>query len=108
MPVSRAVLDRIAPALRIKTSFHVVGIVSTVMPGTCERIFKTRLETLTGKICGRDFGLLYNPEFVALGSVIHDFLHPGPAAHRGLGRPIRPDRQGAVLLRGREQIRITP
>jgi UDPglucose 6-dehydrogenase len=70
------VLDRMAPALKAKTAFHVVGIVSTVMPGTCERIFKPRLESLTGKICGRDFGLLYNPEFVALGSVIHDFLHP--------------------------------
>ncbi len=70
------VLDRMAPALKAKTTFHVVGIVSTVMPGTCERIFKPRLESLTGKVCGRDFGLLYNPEFVALGSVIHDFLHP--------------------------------
>lgn len=71
-----AVLDRIAPALRAKATFHIVGVVSTVMPGTSERIFKPRLESLTGKVCGRDFGLLYNPEFVALGSVIHDFLHP--------------------------------
>ncbi len=70
------VLDRMAPALKAKTVFHVIGIVSTVMPGTCERVFKPRLESLTGKVCGRDFGLLYNPEFVALGSVIHDFLHP--------------------------------
>ncbi len=71
-----AVLDRIAPALRAKPAFHVVGVVSTVMPGTCERVFKFRLERLTGKICGQDFGLLYNPEFVALGSVVHDFLNP--------------------------------
>ncbi len=71
-----AVLDRIAPALRAKSMFHVVGVVSTVMPGTCERVFKPRLEKLTGKLCGRDFGLLYNPEFVALGSVVSDFLHP--------------------------------
>jgi len=71
-----AVLSRIAPALRIKSSFHVVGVISTVMPGTSERVFKPRLEKLTGKVCGRDFGLLYNPEFVALGSVIHDFLNP--------------------------------
>jgi len=70
------VLDRMAPALKAKTTFHVVGIVSTVMPGTCERVFKPRLEALTGRVCGRDFGLLYNPEFVALGSVIQDFLHP--------------------------------
>jgi UDPglucose 6-dehydrogenase len=71
-----AVLDRLAPALRAKASFHIIGVISTVMPGTCERVFKPRLESLTGRICGRDFGLLYNPEFVALGSVIQDFLHP--------------------------------
>ena len=71
-----AVLDRIAPALRTKAAFHIVGVISTVMPGTCERVFKPGLESLTGKTCGRDFGLLYNPEFVALGSVIQDFLHP--------------------------------
>ena len=71
-----AVLDRIGPALKAKETFHVVGIISTVMPTTCERIFRPKLEQLTGKTCGSDFGLLYNPEFVALGSVIYDFLHP--------------------------------
>jgi len=70
------VLSRLSPALRTKPTFHVVGVISTVMPGTSERVFKPRLEKLTGKICTRDFGLLYNPEFVALGSVIRDFLNP--------------------------------
>ncbi len=70
------VLDRIGPALKAKKTFHVVGLVSTVMPGTCEHVFKPTLEKLTGKTCGRDFGFIYNPEFVALGSVVRDFLHP--------------------------------
>jgi len=34
------------------------------------------LEEESGKLCGEDFGLCYNPEFIALGSVIHDFLNP--------------------------------
>ncbi len=71
-----AVLDRIAPALKAKKTFHVVGVVSTVMPTTCQCVFVPMLEKLTGKMCGRDFGFVYNPEFIALGSVIHDFLHP--------------------------------
>jgi len=71
-----AVLDQISPALKEKDSFHIVDVVSTVMPTTCERLFKPRLEMSTGKRCGEDFGLIYNPEFIALGSVIHDFLHP--------------------------------
>ena len=70
------VLARLGPALKTKKDFHVIGIVSTVMPGTCEHVFRPTLEKLTGKTCGRDFGLVYNPEFVALGSVIRDFLNP--------------------------------
>jgi UDPglucose 6-dehydrogenase len=34
------------------------------------------LERESGKVCGRDFGLCYGPEFIALGNVIHDMLHP--------------------------------
>ena len=71
-----AVLEDIAPSLKRKKRFHIVDVVSTVMPTTCERLFRPKLEALTGKTCGRDFGLVYNPEFIALGSVIHDFLHP--------------------------------
>src|SRR4029077_20153978 len=29
-----------------------------------------------GKRCGTDFGLCYSPEFIALGSVLRDFLNP--------------------------------
>jgi len=71
-----AVLRVIGPALRQKKTFHVVDIVSTVMPGSCLRVFQPLLEELSGKVCGKDFGLAYNPEFIALGSVIHNFLNP--------------------------------
>jgi len=70
------VLDAIGPALRAKESFHIVVVTSTVMPGTMGKVVKPRLERLTGKTCGRDFGLAYNPEFIALGSIIRDFLNP--------------------------------
>jgi UDPglucose 6-dehydrogenase len=70
------VLEDLAPALQTKASFHVVDVVSTVMPGASEREFMPLLESLTGKRCGFDFGLVYNPEFIALGSVVRDFLNP--------------------------------
>lgn len=70
------VLEGISPALRAKSSFHAVDVVSTVMPGSCDDIFVPLLERLTGKTCGVDFGLAYNPEFIALGSVIRNFLNP--------------------------------
>jgi UDPglucose 6-dehydrogenase len=70
------VLEGLAPSIKVKQAFHVVDIVSTVMPGSCDGIFKPLLERATGKICGTDFGLVYNPEFIALGSVIRNFLNP--------------------------------
>lgn len=70
------VLEGLAPAVAAKESFHLVDVVSTVMPGSSDGIFRPLLERLTGKRCGVDFGLAYNPEFIALGSVIHNFLHP--------------------------------
>lgn len=70
------VLEDLAPALLKKDHFHVVDVVSTVMPGSSEREFLPLLESKIGKRCGIDFGLVYNPEFIALGSVIRDFLNP--------------------------------
>lgn len=70
------VLEGLAPALAAKTTFHIVDVVSTVMPGSCDAIFTPLLEQATGKKCGTDFGLVYNPEFIALGSVIRNFLNP--------------------------------
>lgn len=70
------VLEDLAPALQAKNGFHVVDVVSTVMPGSAEQEFMPLLESKTGKRCGLDFGLVYNPEFIALGSVVRDFLNP--------------------------------
>lgn len=68
--------DGIGEALREKDDYHLVVLVSTVLPGATEGQVKPRLETLSGKRCGIDFGLCYSPEFIALGSVIRDYLNP--------------------------------
>ena len=68
--------ESIAKALVSKDEFHLVVISSTVMPGSTEGILKTRVEKLSGGRCGQKFGLCYNPEFMAIGSVIRDFLNP--------------------------------
>jgi len=69
-------LRGIGALLKEKTDYHLVVITSTVTPGATEYVGKHILEKTSGKICGRDFGLAYNPEFIALGSVIHNFLNP--------------------------------
>jgi len=68
--------ELIGQALRRKSSYHVVALSSTVMPGSTGGRLLEALEKSSGKRCGSDFGLCYNPEFVALGSVIRDMLHP--------------------------------
>ena len=62
--------------LKEKQSYHLVVVVSTVMPGTMENVVKPALEETSGKKCGEGFGLCYSPEFVALGSVIKNMLNP--------------------------------
>lgn len=69
-------LKEIARVIKKKDEYHLIVITSTVMPGTTEHVAKFILEDVSGKKCGIDFGLAYNPEFIALGSVIHDFLNP--------------------------------
>jgi len=71
-----AALRAIARPLQEKASYHLVVITSTVMPGTTDGWARPLLEKLTGKKCGVGFGLAYNPEFIALGSVVRDFQNP--------------------------------
>jgi UDPglucose 6-dehydrogenase len=68
--------ESIARALRNKGGYHVVVISSTVMPGSTAGEVLPLIERISGLKCGRDFGLCYNPEFIALGSVIHDMSSP--------------------------------
>lgn len=68
--------ERVGRALRKKHNFHLVVLTSTVMPGSTGGPVRTALEEASGKQCGKDFGLCYSPEFIALGSVIRDFLNP--------------------------------
>jgi UDPglucose 6-dehydrogenase len=68
--------EAIGRALRGKTGFHLVVLTSTVMPESTGGEVKTTLERSSGKSCGRDFGLCYSPEFIALGTVIRDFYYP--------------------------------
>lgn len=70
------VCQAIARALAARSDYHVVCLTSTVMPGTTGGTVREMLEQASGKRVGVDFGLCYSPEFIALGSVIRDFLNP--------------------------------
>lgn len=73
------VLDAIkamGPALLKNRKKIAIDIVSTVMPGSCDGPIKEEIEKSVGEEIGERIGLCYNPEFIALGSVIKDMQQP--------------------------------
>lgn len=71
-----AAVEAIGKALRSTDRYHVVNITSTVMPGSTGGEIREALEKASGRKVGVDVGLTYNPEFIALGSVVRDLLYP--------------------------------
>jgi len=69
-------LESIGQALREKSGYHNVVVTSTVMPGSTGGVLKDTLERASDRKVGDNLGLCYNPEFIALGTVIRDMLHP--------------------------------
>ena len=70
------VAQEIGAALAEKDGYHIVCLNSTVLPSATEEQVRPRIERESGKSCGRDFGLAYAPEFIALGTAIRNFLNP--------------------------------
>jgi UDPglucose 6-dehydrogenase len=66
----------IGHGLRGKPGRHVVVVTSTVMPGSTGGEIQRELEEASGRKVGPQLGLAYNPEFIALGTVVRDMLRP--------------------------------
>jgi UDPglucose 6-dehydrogenase len=56
--------------------YHVVVVKSTVVPSTTDTVVCAELEAASGMICGSDFGLAMNPEFLSEGRAVADFTAP--------------------------------
>jgi GDP-mannose 6-dehydrogenase len=70
------VIDQIGHALARTSSYHVVAIRSTVLPGVWSSRLLPLLERASGRGVGADLGLCINPEFLREGSAIRDFDSP--------------------------------
>jgi len=73
----KSALEKLATALRdSKKHSHLFVVTSTVSPGTTESSLIPCIEKFSGRKLNEGFGVCYNPEFIALGNVIRDFLNP--------------------------------
>lgn len=66
----------IALSIKKKKNFHLIVLVSTVLPGSFSKVLINTLEFYSKKKINLDFGVVYNPAFIALGSVMQNFLNP--------------------------------
>jgi len=73
--VEKAVLEvgRVIPDSK---EYHNIIITSTILPGMIENKIKPLLEQCTLRNVGENIGLCYVPEFIAIGSIIENILHP--------------------------------
>jgi UDPglucose 6-dehydrogenase len=68
-PVAMAVRKKAKPG-------HLFVCSSTTTPGAVDGVLIPMLERELNGVCGRDFGVGYNPEFIALGNVVNGLLEP--------------------------------
>jgi GDP-mannose 6-dehydrogenase len=66
---------QIGEALKQKSTYHIVVIRSTVLPGTNKKVGEIVAET-SGKSRNVDFSVVSNPEFLREGSAVEDYYHP--------------------------------
>lgn len=56
--------------------YQVIAVISTVLPGTMRNEFLPLVRSFLGLPDSKSYGLCYNAQFIAMGSVVHDFVHP--------------------------------
>jgi len=66
----------VGEALAGKDGYHVVGVKSTVVPGTVEDAVVPAVEEASDRSVGDGFGVVSNPEFLREGTAVDDFLDP--------------------------------
>jgi UDPglucose 6-dehydrogenase len=67
---------KIAASIKNHKSYHLIVFNSTVLPGSTRSVLVNLFEKISNKKLNKDFGVCYNPAFIALGSVVKDFSNP--------------------------------
>ncbi|WP_425093676.1 nucleotide sugar dehydrogenase [Tropicimonas sp. S265A] len=57
-------------------AYHVVVLRCSIPPGTTMGVMVPEIEAASGLLCGQDFGVCFNPEFLREGVAVDDFRKP--------------------------------
>lgn len=69
-------IKEIGKAISKKKEYHNIVVTSTVLPGSMDKVIKPLLEKYSKKKVGKDIGLCYNPDFIAIGNIIKGLTNP--------------------------------
>jgi len=72
----RKVITDLSNVLKYRETYFTVVIKSSVIPRTTEQVVIPLIERITGKTCGRDFGVCFNPEFLNEAHPYEDVMNP--------------------------------
>jgi UDPglucose 6-dehydrogenase len=70
------ILPKLGKKLSFSKDYHLIVVRSTILPGVTEGLIIPRLEQISGKKAGIDFGICVNPEFLREATAEKDFLNP--------------------------------
>jgi GDP-mannose 6-dehydrogenase len=76
MAFLESVMEELGRAIAARSTYYVVGVRSTLVPGALEGRLIPLLERASDKRVGVDVGVCVNPEFLREGSAIADFGKP--------------------------------
>src|SRR5262249_53919760 len=69
-------IEQVGAAIQRKKHPHTVALISTVLPGSSDRVIIPRLETASKRKVNDGLGYAYNPVFIALGDIVNGFEVP--------------------------------
>lgn len=72
----RTAVTDLSNVLKNRGTRFTIVVKSSVVPLTTEQIVIPMIEQITGKICGRDFGVCFNPEFLNEAHPYEDVMNP--------------------------------
>ena len=67
--------QKVGEVMSRRNAYHLIVVVSTVSPGSMVKV-KRVIKEASASMYKRDWGLAYNPEFIALGNVIEGLRNP--------------------------------